>query len=218
MTFMRNHKIIAIDGPSASGKGTLAKSLATKLGYAYLDTGALYRTVGLSVLEQGGNPEDEGTAIIAAQNLRIVPGFLENPALRTDEAGQAGSKVAKYQGVRDSLLAFQRNFAQNPPLDAGGVILDGRDIGTVICPDADVKLFITASMEERAARRHKELTSKGVPTDFERVLADMALRDARDSGRDAAPLKPAMDAHIIDTTGLDAGAALEMALSLIHRA
>ena len=211
---MRTHKIIAIDGPSASGKGTLARTLAVRLDYPYLDTGALYRAVGHAVLGEGGNPDDEGAALAAATSLRLMPGDLDNPALRTDEVGQAASKVAKFSGVRQALFDFQRDFAYSPKEGIAGVILDGRDIGTVICPDADVKLFVTASVEERAMRRHKELLSKGIATDFETVLVDMRARDARDSGREAAPLKPALDSHLIDTTHMDAAGALEKALSI----
>ncbi len=217
------HTIIAIDGPSASGKGSLARKLAHALGFAYLDTGALYRYVGHKVLETGGDPEDEGTALVVAKVLQAYeqPIDLKNPTLRTDEVGQAASKVAKFASVRQSLLDFQRDFATQPPPDAEGnpypgVILDGRDIGTVICPEAPVKLFVTADTEERAKRRAKELQSKGFGVTYEAVLADMRERDARDSGRDTAPLKPASDAVILDTTTMTEGEVMEKSLSIIR--
>ena len=213
------HMVIAIDGPAASGKGTLARKLAQRLGYAYLDTGALYRAVGLRVLESGGNLDHEADAITAAQSLSasLKPEDLQNPALRTDEIGQAASKVAKVGDVRQALLEFQKNFAAKPSDPAiGGVILDGRDIGTVICPDADVKLFVTASAEERSRRRFKELTEKGIATTYDDVLRDMLERDARDQGRADAPLKAAHDAHILDTSTMNEGEVMERALSIIR--
>jgi CMP/dCMP kinase len=212
-----NPMIIAIDGPAASGKGSLARALAKHLGYAHLDTGALYRAVGYTLLQEGADPDNEALAVSHAKSLIIGPGDLDNPALRTDEAGQAASKVAKFPGVRDALFDFQRAFAANPP-GGSGAVLDGRDIGTVICPDAQVKLFITASVEERANRRLKELHGRGMAATYEDVLADMKERDARDSGREAAPLKPAPDAHIIDTTALTPGEAMARALSIIQNA
>lgn len=211
-----SHMIIAIDGPAASGKGTLARKLAQRLGYAYLDTGALYRCVGKAVLDAGSNPADEATAIKAAQSLKVTTEDLQNPALRTDEVGQAASNVAKFAGVRDALFNFQKTFAKTPQAGMGGVILDGRDIGTVICPDADVKLFVTANVEERSKRRLKELQAKGISTDFDMVLAEMEARDARDSGRDTAPLKPAIDAHIIDTSTMGEAEVMQLALSIIR--
>ena len=212
------HMIIAIDGPSASGKGTLARALAKTLGYAYLDTGALYRCVGLNVLTAGQNPENEADAVRAAQSLSttLKPEDLGNAALRTDEVGQAASIVAKFAGVRQALFEFQRHFAHTPSPDYSGVILDGRDIGTVICPDADVKLFVTARVDERARRRYLELTNKGINTHYDDVLADMIKRDARDSGRDTAPLKPADDAHILDTSKMSATEVMNFALNIIQ--
>lgn len=219
------HMVIAIDGPAASGKGTLAKRLAQRLSYAYLDTGALYRCVGKAVIDAGGNPESEVDAVRAAKSLSetLSPKDLQDIALRTDLVGQAASTVAKFPAVRQALLDFQKEFAQKPatPKDGdsvtlGGVILDGRDIGTVICPDADVKLFVTASVEERAKRRLNELLSRGLSTDYETVLADMKERDERDSSRDTAPLKPAADAHIIDTSVLTESEVMERALSIIR--
>lgn len=213
------HMIIAIDGPSASGKGTLARKLAQRLGYAYLDTGALYRAVALRVLDRGGKADDEMQALAAAKSLvgDLKPEDLQNPALRNDVVGQAASKAAKFPSVRAALLQFQKGFAANPSGPAiGGVILDGRDIGTVICPDAPVKLFITASTEERSRRRHLELTGKGIEASYEEVLADMKQRDSRDSERSIAPLKPAHDAHILDTSTMSESEVMERALSIIR--
>lgn len=212
------HMIIAIDGPAASGKGTLARKLAARLGYAYLDTGALYRAVGKLVLDAGKDPADETAAQNAAVNLSktLKPEDLRNPALRTDDAGTAASKVAKFASVRAELLEFQKSFAKTPQSGFGGVVMDGRDIGTVICPDAPVKLFVIADTEERARRRLTELQAKGIETTYEAVLADMKERDARDSGRDTAPLKPAPDAHIIDTTAMNEADVMERALSIIR--
>lgn len=216
MVLRMTHKIIAIDGPAASGKGSLARRLARQLGFAYLDTGALYRAVGRAVLDAGGNPDDENVAIAAAQSLNICADDLQNPVLRNDESGQAASKVAKFPGVRAALYDFQKNFAASPQDGYGGVILDGRDIGTVICPDADVKLFITATTEERSKRRHLELQSRGIDTGYDAVLADMIERDARDSDRATAPLKPADDAHILDTTNMSADQVFDAALAYIR--
>lgn len=214
------HMIIAIDGPAASGKGTLARTLAARLGYAYLDTGTLYRLVGLTVLNAGQDPANEMDAVRAAKSLSasIKPEDLQNPALRSDAAGQAASKASQFSSVRAALLDFQKDFANNKNNDANlhGVVLDGRDIGTVICPDAPIKLFVTASLEERSKRRYLELTAKGIKTTQDAVLADMKERDARDSGRDAAPLKPAPDAHILDTSTMSAGEVLDHALSIIR--
>lgn len=216
---MKDHIVIAIDGPAASGKGTLARKLAAHFGYAYLDTGALYRAVGKAVRDAGGNPEDESDAVAAALTLAktMKPQDLQNTALRTDEAGQDASRVAKFPGVRAALLQFQKDFAANPPEGVAGVVLDGRDIGTVICPHADVKLFVTASTEVRSKRRYLELTAKGIDTTMDAVLADMKERDARDSGRDTAPLKPADDAHILDTSDMDAEEAFITALATVAK-
>ena len=211
------HIVIAIDGPAASGKGTLARKLAAQLGLAYLDTGALYRSVGKAVFDAGGDPADEAAAIAAAKMLEktLKAEDLQNPAIRTDVVGQAASNVAKFPAVRDAMFAFQKNFAAKPPEGAKGVVLDGRDIGTVICPDADVKLFITASTEERSKRRLKELLGKGIQTDYDTVFADMKERDARDAGRDTAPLKAAPDAFVLDTSNLAEAEVMERALAII---
>ena len=205
--------IIAIDGSAASGKGTLARSLAEKLGLAFLDTGKLYRYVGYRLLKEKKNPDNEEEAVRLAQSLggRLKPDDLQDPVLQSDEAGQAGSKVARFAGVRQALYDFQRGFALNPP--DGGAVLDGRDIGTVICPDADIKFFITAPAEIRASRRLKELQSKGISVTYDAVLADMRERDARDAGRDAAPMIPAQDAIIMDTGAMSAAEVLDEALA-----
>ena len=208
--------VIAIDGPAASGKGTLARALAEKLNFAYLDTGMLYRMVGHTVLERGQDPADKTAATEAAEFLRdyFSPDLLGNPALREDDAGQAASKIATIPQVREALLELQKNFAKNPPKPYQGAILDGRDIGTVICPDAPLKLYITASAEIRAERRLKELQSKGLAVTYEAVLKDMRERDARDADRKTAPMKPAGDAIVIESSALDAGQMLEKAVLL----
>ncbi|MEO5375052.1 MAG: cytidylate kinase [Alphaproteobacteria bacterium] len=206
--------IIAIDGPAAAGKGTLARRLARHLGLAYLDTGLLYRAVGLAVTRAGGNPDDPADAAAAAQ--RLTPDGLSDPALRDDEVGQLASRVAVLPAVRAALLEFQRGFVRSPPGGAAGAVLDGRDIGTVVCPTADVKLFITGSLEVRAARRAKELRERGVDAIEERVLEEMRERDARDSRRAAAPLVPAGDARIIDTSDMDADTAFAAALAFVQ--
>jgi len=205
--------IIAVDGPAAAGKGTLARRLALALNLAYLDTGALYRAVGLSVLRAGGDPADEAAAVEAAENLDRS--ILDDPELRGDAAAGAASKVAAIPAVRQVLLAFQRDLAANPPAGKQGAILDGRDIGTVVCPEADVKIFVTASAEARAERRLKELQGRGIEAIYANVLQDMKERDARDQARAVAPLVPAEDAHILDTTDLDADEAFEQALAIV---
>lgn len=205
--------IVAVDGPAASGKGTLARRLAGHFGYAYLDTGLLYRAVGLAVLRAGGDPADAVAAGRAARALD--PAALDDPALRGDAAGNAASKVAAVAAVRAALLDFQRGFAARPPGGAPGAVLDGRDIGTVVCPEAPVKLFVTAAVETRAARRHKELLERGMDASYAQVLADLKERDARDGGRAVAPMRPAADALVLDTTGMDPDAAFAAALGHI---
>ena len=207
--------IIAIDGPSASGKGTLAKRLAVNLGFAHLDTGKIYRAVGYQVVRQGGDPEDEATALAFARGLD--PATLSDPELSSDEAALAASKVARMNAVRDVLLQFQRDFAESPPGGASGAVLDGRDIGTVVCPEAPVKLYVVASAEVRAERRHKELLERGEATIYARVLQNMKDRDERDTNRSAAPLKPADDAFILDTSGLNADEAYKAALAEVEK-
>jgi cytidylate kinase len=195
--------VIAVDGPSASGKGTLAKRLAVHFRLPHLDTGLLYRAVGWKALQTGLAPAE-----VAA---RLAPDDLADPSLRTDEAGQQASKVGAIPEVRANLLKFQKEFASQPP----GAVLDGRDIGTVICPGAPVKLFVTASPEARAERRYQELRARGGDTIKPRVLAEMAERDRRDSERAAAPLKAAPDAYHLDTSDMDADAAFAAAVAFI---
>lgn len=208
--------IIAIDGPAGAGKGTLARRLAAAFNLAYLDTGALYRAVGVAVLDAGGDPADPAAAESAARNLGLD--LLDSPRLRTEAAGDAASKVAAIPGVRAALLAFQRQFAQHPPSPCVGAVLDGRDIGTVVCPEARLKLFVTASAEERARRRTLELRGKGIAAIQDRVLADMLARDERDRDRKVAPLAPANDAVVLDTTDMDADMVFDRAAALVRNA
>lgn len=202
--------IIAIDGPAAAGKGTLARRLAAELGLPYLDTGLLYRAVGRRVLDAGADPADPAAATAAARALS--PADLSRDDLRGPPADAAASAVASIPGVRAALLDFQRAFGRDT-----GAVLDGRDIGTVIFPDASVKLFVTASQAERARRRWEELRARGDAPPLERVEQEMAERDARDQARAAAPLRPAEDATILDTSTLDAEAAFTAALAMIRK-
>lgn len=204
--------IIAVDGPAASGKGTLAKGIASHFGFRHLDTGTLYRAVARDVLRPGGDLRDPAYAAAAAR--RLDPASLDDPGLREPGVGEAASIVAKHAQVREALLDYQRAFSRRPP----GAVLDGRDIGTVVCPDAQVKLFVTASPEARAERRHRELAAADGSIDYETVLAEITRRDARDGKRAAAPLKPAEDAHLLDTTNLDIEAAFKAAIELIEAA
>lgn len=209
--------IIAIDGPAASGKGTVARRLAEHLNFAYLDTGSLYRAVALSVIRAG---EDPGDAAVAARHARALdPNLTEDPAIRTAESGAAASKVAAVPKVRAALLAFQRDFAARPPNGpngpVSGAVLDGRDIGTVVCPDADVKLFVDADLAVRAARRLAELQQKDPTLKLDDVRAEMAARDERDRNRADSPLRPAADAHLLDTTDLDIDGAFLAAMKVI---
>lgn len=207
--------IIAIDGPAAAGKGTLARRLAEVYGLALLDTGLLYRAVGMKTVRAGEDPEDVAAA--TAQAEALTPADLGADGLRTDEAAQAASKVAAIPGVRAALLAFQRDFARTPPDGRAGAILDGRDIGTTVCPDADAKLFVTASTEVRAERRLKELLDSGHEAIYARVLQDMKDRDARDSERAVSPLRAADDAFTLDTSDLNADQAFEKAVAFIEK-
>ena len=205
--------IVAIDGPAAAGKGTLARRLAAELGFDYLDTGLIYRAVGMNVERAGFDPADPARAGEAARDLQ--PEDLAADDLRTDEAAQAASKVAAIPEVRAALLDFQRRFAAHPP-GGRGAVLDGRDIGTVVCPAAPIKLFVTASTERRAERRLKELQGRGIDTSLDKVVAEMRERDERDSQRAVAPLKPAEDAHLLDTSDLDADAAFDAAIAFVR--
>ena len=213
--------IIAIDGTSASGKGTLARRLQEFFDFAYLDTGALYRAVGKKVMDMGQDPANEQVAIEVAQNMdsRSILTLQNDPSIRTEECGYAASKVSPVPGVRDALFNFQRRFALSPVKQDGtpakGAILDGRDIGTVICPDADIKLFLVASAEVRAKRRQKELQEKGICAIYEDVLSEVKARDARDSQRTVAPLKPAQDAFVLDTSDLTADEVFAKVLDFI---
>ena len=216
---MSEYPVIAVDGPAASGKGTIARRLAAAYGFAHLDTGMLYRAVG-HLARQSGNPSDEACATAAARRLEseltsdVGSKLLDDPALRGDEAAAAASQVAAIGPVREALLAFQRRFAQQPPGGAEGAILDGRDIGTVVCPDAQLKLFVTATPEIRADRRWRELRGRGIDAIYPQVLEELRRRDARDSERAVAPLVPAVDAFVVDTSELDADQAFEAALAL----
>ncbi|MFC0218153.1 (d)CMP kinase [Pseudochelatococcus lubricantis] len=201
--------IIAIDGPAASGKGTLAKRLAAHFGLPHLDTGMLYRGVARQMLDEGARLEDVDAA--AGFALSFEPGLIDDERLRGREMGEAASVVAAHPPVRAALLALQRAFAEQP----GGAVLDGRDIGTVICPGADIKLFVTATPEVRARRRALELAGRGEPVDEAAILLDIRQRDARDSQRDAAPLVKADDAVVIDTSALDVAGVVASALAII---
>lgn len=210
--------VIAVDGPAASGKSTLARKLAERLGYAWLNTGGLYRAVGWMTMEMGGNPADPRDAMKAVALVKgnLTPELLSSAVLRSDEASAAASKVAVMQEVRLELLDFQRDFAQNPPGNVGGAILDGRDIGTVVCPKADIKLFVTASPQTRAQRRYDELKAADPSASYETILQDLIERDARDSTRKVAPLVPAEDAYVIDTSKLNIAETVEEALAVIR--
>lgn len=206
--------VIAVDGTAASGKGTLARKLARHFGFAYLDSGSLYRLTALGVIRASGDPRNESDAVAAAG--RIDPSHSESPDIRQAPIAEAASIVAAIPAVRARLLAFQRGFAANPPGGAEGAVIDGRDIGTVVCPDAKAKLFVDARAEARAHRRWLELKSLGEIADEAAVLADIRARDARDRQRAVAPLKPAVDAALLDTTNLDIDAAFAAALALVE--
>ena len=201
--------IIAVDGPAASGKGTIARALARRYGLPHLDTGLLYRAVALTVLREDLDPEKEADAVAACD---FPDSLLADPQLRTDEIGRLASIVSAHPLVRAALLHRQRRFAQQ----AGGAVLDGRDIGTVIAPDAEVKLFVKATPTVRAQRRHAELRQAGASVSLERVLADIRARDQRDSSRDTAPLRQAEDAVTIDTSFLSIEAAVQKAVDLVE--
>jgi cytidylate kinase len=206
--------IVAVDGPVAAGKGTLARRLAAHYGFAYLDTGLLYRAAALRLLRSGMQP-GEAQAADAARGVGATE--LSDPALRDEATGRLASVIAVFPAVRAALLEYQRGFAARP---AGGLgaVLDGRDIGSVVCPHADVKLFVTASAEARARRRFLELRARGAPADLAAVRADLEARDARDRGRATAPLAPAADAHLLDTTTLDIEAAFQAACAIVAAA
>lgn len=202
--------VIAVDGTAASGKGTLAKKLAAHFGFHHLDSGALYRLVALGVAEAHGDPHSEADALAAAR--AIDHRRASDPAIRGASVGNLASIVSAHPSVRAALLEFQRTFARLPP----GVVIDGRDIGTVVCPDATVKLFVEASPEVRAHRRWLELSAAGEAPPESEILADIQVRDARDRTRPIAPLKPADDAQLLDTSKLDIDAAFAAALALVN--
>ncbi|WP_145201287.1 (d)CMP kinase [Sphingobium sp. B2] len=200
--------IIAVDGPAASGKGTIANALARHYGLPCLDTGLLYRAVGLSVLKRGGDPDIKADALAACD---FGDEILADPALRSEAVGSLASRVSVHQAVRDALIARQRDFATQP----GGAILDGRDIGTVIAPDADAKIFVTASVHVRAERRYKDSLAQGGQPDMDSLIADIQARDTRDMSRDHAPLKIADGADLLDTSDLTIDAAVQRAIALV---
>jgi CMP/dCMP kinase len=202
--------IIAIDGPAASGKGTLAKKLAQHYGYRHLDTGVIYRAVAHALLEEGADLRDEALAVAAA--IELDPETFGNPALKSQKVGEAASVVSAIARVREVLLDFQRQFAATPP----GAVLDGRDIGTVICPNADVKIFVVADPKVRAHRRTLEAKSRGEEADEARILQDIIQRDERDRNRATAPLKPAADAYLLDNTNLDIEAGVRAAIDIVE--
>jgi cytidylate kinase len=204
--------IIAIDGPAASGKGTLGRRLAAHFGLRHLDTGLLYRAVAKALLDAGHPLDDRARAVAAARALD--PARFDEAALKSHAVGEAASIVSTIPEVRDALVAYQRAFAHTPP----GAVLDGRDIGTVIAPDADVKIFVTASPQERARRRARELAAQGIAADEAEILADIARRDERDRSRAVAPFEPAPDARLLDTTHLDIDAAVRAAIDIVTAA
>ena len=205
--------IIAVDGPAASGKGTIAARLAQTYGLPHLDTGLLYRAVGVKLLEDGGSLDDEAAATEAARGLDAA-GLSDDSRLTTGEAGEAASRVASFAGVRAALLELQQAFAAQ----AGGAVLDGRDIGTVIAPGAQAKLFVTATPQVRATRRWKQLTARGSDIAFEAMLADIQRRDERDAGRGSAPMVQADDAVLLDTTDMGIEAAFDAARRIVEAA
>lgn len=220
---MTRFLIIAVDGPSASGKGTLARRLADQFHLFYLDTGAVYRATAKRILDAGHIPDDVEAAVSAAQYIRdhLSWDMIEDPALRNDVVADATSRSSRFPAVRDIITETLRRYATHPPMKPSqkhfqGSILDGRDIGTVVCPDADVKLYVTANAEVRAERRYKELAAKGIATTYATVLQDVMDRDARDSGREASPLKPAEDAILLDTSTLNADTAFDQATEIIR--
>jgi CMP/dCMP kinase len=202
--------IIAIDGPAASGKGTLAKRLALHYGLRHLDTGVIYRAVAKALLDAGAELTDEAAAVAAA--MELDPGKFGDPALKSQKVGDAASVVSAFPGVREALVSFQRQFAARPP----GAVLDGRDIGTVICPDADVKIFVIADPKVRAQRRTLEAKGRGEDADEAVILADILKRDERDQNRAAAPLKAAPDAHLLDNSHLDIEGGVRAAIDIIE--
>ena len=205
--------VIAVDGTAASGKGTLAKKLAAHFGFAHLDSGALYRLTALSVLDKGGDPSNEADALKGAQTLDF--NRAGDPAIRTDIVGKAASQVAAIPAVRAALLKFQQDFLAHPPGGSPGAVMDGRDIGTVICPTATAKLYIDAGLEIRARRRWAELKAMGIRRAEQDVVQELGARDAADKARPIAPLRQAEDADLLDTSDLGIDAAFAAALALV---
>lgn len=210
--------VIAIDGPAGSGKGTLARRLAERLDFAYLDSGSLYRAVAWLALEAGADLKSPAAVIQTLGGIveRLTPQLLENPVLRSEKISEATSIVSAIPAVRAALLDYQHAFAQNPPQDKAGAVIEGRDIGTVVCPQADIKLFVTATPETRAQRRLQDLEKQGIKADLAQVLENIRSRDLRDTSRAIAPLRQAKDAFIIENSGLDARQTLDRALTLIR--
>jgi cytidylate kinase len=202
--------VIAVDGPAASGKGTIAKAIAAHFGLPHMDTGSLYRAAALNLWRWGGDPGSEFEAVRACED---ISSNLDDPELRSEPVSKIASKISAYPAVREALLRRQRAFASQ----AGGAVLDGRDIGTVIAPRAQVKLFVTASEEVRAQRRVRELLERGMPAHYEEVLCDLRARDTRDTGREAAPLTQTPDAILLDTSDLDVDSAIDAAIKLVER-
>jgi CMP/dCMP kinase len=209
----KGHLVIAVDGPVAAGKGTLGRRLAAHFGFAYLDTGGLYRAVALRLLRDGQALDDIPAMVAQAQAVSLAD--LDDPALREERVGEAASVISPQPALRAALLQYQRNFAAHPPQGATGAVLDGRDIGSIVCPEAAVKLFVTASAEARAKRRHAELLGRGEDVSLAKVQADLANRDARDMERATSPLAPAADAHLLDTTKMDIEAAVQAARKIV---
>ena len=205
----KKRPVIAVDGPAASGKGTIARALAARFDLPFMDTGLLYRAVALNLWRWGGDPADEFEALRAADDLGFDP---DDQELRSEPVSAIASRISAYPSVRAALLQRQQDFARQE----AGAVLDGRDIGTVIAPEADVKLYVTASPEVRAGRRLKELEQRGMHAHYDDVLADIRARDERDSTRDVAPLKPASDAILLDTSDLDLDSAIAEALRLVE--
>lgn len=203
--------VIAIDGPAASGKGTLARKLSEHLNFPHLDTGLTYRAVGHALLQVGLPLDNEELAVSVAENIDLSK--LDRSILSAHEIGEAASKIAVMSRVREVLVSAQRKFASTPP----GAILDGRDIGTVVCPDAQIKFYVTANAEVRARRRHEEIVQNGGSADYDTIFADILKRDERDMGRKDSPLRPADDAHLLDTSKMSIESAFQTAIDLIER-
>jgi len=208
--------VIAIDGPAGAGKGTLARKIAAHYHYAFMDTGLLYRAVAYQMRGRGFAADDVEAGVEVAKALKPCD-FEESDRLRDESVGQLASTIAAYEPVRQTLLEFQRSFAKSPHCGKAGVVLDGRDIGTVVCPDATYKIFITASIEARTTRRMKELQSKGINCIYNQVFEEMKARDLRDQTRQVSPLKPSSDAYILDSSDLNAEEVFQKAIEFIDR-